>query len=65
MVLAVRGDYLQTVAPINSKRLLRPAAEYRDEVVGITTYDLDGDGSGLGVTISMPAICRACSRRAA
>jgi hypothetical protein len=28
-------------------------------VVGITSYDLEGGGSGLGVVITMPAFCKA------
>jgi hypothetical protein len=37
----------------------RSAAEYPREVLGITTYDLEGGGSGLGVAIGMSAFCKA------
>jgi putative serine protease PepD len=59
IVSAVRGDYLQTDAQINHGNSGGPLLNVRGEVVGITTYDLEGGGSGLGVAISMPAFCRA------
>jgi putative serine protease PepD len=59
IVSAVRGDYLQTDAQINHGNSGGPLLNARGEVVGITTYDLEGGGSGLGVAISMPAFCKA------
>jgi S1-C subfamily serine protease len=59
IVSAVRADYLQTDAQINHGNSGGPLLNARGEVLGITTYDLEGGGSGLGVAISMPAFCRA------
>jgi S1-C subfamily serine protease len=59
IVSAVRGDYIQTDAQINHGNSGGPLLNARGEVVGITSYDLEGGGSGLGVAISMPAFCKA------
>jgi putative serine protease PepD len=59
IISAVRGDYLQTDAQINHGNSGGPLLNARGEVLGITTYDLEGGGSGLGVAISMPAFCKA------
>jgi S1-C subfamily serine protease len=59
IVSAVRGDYLQTDAQINQGNSGGPLLNARGEVVGITTYDLEGGGSGLGVAISISAFCSA------
>jgi S1-C subfamily serine protease len=59
IVSAVRGDYIQTDAQINHGNSGGPLLNVRGEVVGITTYDLEGGGSGLGLAISMPAFCKA------
>lgn len=56
---AVRGDYVQTDAQINHGNSGGPLLNARGEVVGITSYNLEGGGSGLGVVIRMPAFCRA------
>jgi S1-C subfamily serine protease len=65
IVSAVRGDYLQTDAQINHGNSGGPLLNARGEVVGITTDDLEGGGSGLGVAISMPAFCKPCSKTGA
>jgi putative serine protease PepD len=62
IVSAVRGDYLQTDAQLNQGNSGGPLLNARGEVVGITSYDLEGGGSGLGVAISMPAFCSAVFR---
>ena len=36
-----------------------PLLNVRGEVVGITSDDVEGGGSGLGVVISMAAFCKA------
>jgi serine protease Do len=59
IVSAVRGDYIQTDAQIDHGNSGGPLLNVRGEVVGITTYDLEGGGSGLGLAISMPAFCKA------
>jgi len=59
IVSAVRGDYIQTDAQLNHGNSGGPLLNARGEVVGITSYDLEGGGSGLGVVISMPAFCKA------
>ena len=59
IVSAVRGDYIQTDAQLNHGNSGGPLLNARAEVVGITSYDLEGGGSGLGVVISMPAFCKA------
>ena len=59
IVSAVRGDYIQTDAQINHGNSGGPLLNARGEVVGITSYDLEGGGSGLGVVIRMPAFCKA------
>jgi S1-C subfamily serine protease len=59
IISAVRGDYIQTDAQINHGNSGGPLLNARGEVVGITTYDLEGGGSGLGVAISLPAFCKA------
>jgi S1-C subfamily serine protease len=59
IISAVRGDYIQTDAQINHGNSGGPLLNARGEVVGITTYDLEGGRSGLGVAISLPAFCRA------
>jgi S1-C subfamily serine protease len=45
---AVRGDYIQTDAQINHGNPGGPLLNARGEVVGITTYDLEGGGGGQG-----------------
>jgi S1-C subfamily serine protease len=62
IVSAVRGDYIQTDAQINHGNSGGPLLNARREVVGITSYDLEGGGSGLGVVISMSAFCKAVFR---
>jgi S1-C subfamily serine protease len=59
IVSAVRGDYIQTDAQINHGNSGGPLLNARGEVVGITSYDLEGGGSGLGVVITMRAFCKA------
>ncbi len=43
---AVRGDYIQTDAQLNHGNSDGPLLNARSEVVGITSYDLEGGGSG-------------------
>jgi S1-C subfamily serine protease len=59
IVSAVRGDYIQTDAQISHGNSGGPLLNTRGEVLGITTYDLEGGGSGLGVAIRMSAFCKA------
>jgi serine protease Do len=59
IVSAVGGDYIQTDAQINHGNSGGPLLNARGEVVGITSHDLEGGGSGLGVVITMPAFCKA------
>jgi S1-C subfamily serine protease len=51
--------FIQTDAQINHGNSGGPLLNTRGEVLGITTYDLEGGGSGLGVAISMSAFCKA------
>jgi serine protease Do len=62
IVSAVQGDLIQTDAQLNHGNSGGPLLNARGEVVGITSYDLEGGGSGLGVAISMPAFCSAVFR---
>jgi S1-C subfamily serine protease len=58
IVSAVRGDYIQTDAQLNHGNSGGPLLNAYGEVIGITTYDLEGGGSGLGVAVGMPLFCK-------
>jgi hypothetical protein len=52
----VRGDDLQTDAQINHGTFGGQMLNARGDVVGITSYDLEGGGSALGVVIRLRAL---------
>jgi S1-C subfamily serine protease len=58
IVSAVRGDYIQTDAQLNHGNSGGPLLNADGKVVGITTYDLEGGGSGLGVAVGMTLFCK-------
>jgi S1-C subfamily serine protease len=62
IVSAVRGDYIQTDAQLNHGNSGGPLLNADGEVVGITTLDLEGGGSGLGLAVGMPLFCKTVFR---
>jgi len=56
IVSTVQGDDLQTDAQINHGTFGGQLLNARGEVVGITSYDLEGGGSALGVVIRLRAL---------
>jgi S1-C subfamily serine protease len=58
IVSAVRGDYIQTDAQLNHGNSGGPLLNTDGKVLGITTFDLEGGGSGLGVAVGMPLFCK-------
>jgi S1-C subfamily serine protease len=58
IVSAVRGDYIQTDAQINHGNSGGPLLNADGEVVGISSFDLEGGGSGLGVAVGIPLFCK-------